>query len=51
MLFVRSWDIEEKRQMGKERGMHGNEGNVEETFDWKTGGKESIWKACVNMGG
>jgi hypothetical protein len=37
--------------MGKECGMHGSEGNLEQIFGWKTGGKESILKACVNMGG
>ncbi len=38
-------------KMGKECGMHGNEGNLEVIFDWKRGRKESIQKACVNMGG
>jgi hypothetical protein len=31
--------------------MHGNEGSLEEILDWKTGRKESIQKACVNIGG
>ena len=38
-------------KMGKECGMHGNEGNLEQNIDWKTGRKESIRKACVNVGG
>ena len=29
-------------KMGKECGMHGNEGNLEVIFDWKRGRKESI---------
>jgi hypothetical protein len=37
--------------MGKECGMHGSEGNLEDIFDWKTGRKESIQEDCVNMGG
>jgi hypothetical protein len=37
--------------MGKECGMHGIEGNLEHIFGWKAGGKESIQKAYVNMGG
>jgi hypothetical protein len=37
--------------MGKECGMHGNEGNLEEIIDWKMGRKECIQKACVNIGG
>jgi hypothetical protein len=41
----------EKLKMGKECGMHGNEGNLEQIFGWKTEGKESIQKACVNMVG
>jgi hypothetical protein len=32
-------------------GMNGSEGNLEQIFDWETGRKESIQKACVNMGG
>jgi len=28
-----------------------DESNIEQIFDWKTGRKESIQKACVNMGG
>ena len=32
-------------------GMHGNEGALEQNIDWKTGRKESILKACVNVGG
>ena len=35
--------------MGKECGMHGNDGNLEEIFDWKTGRKETVQKTCVNM--
>jgi hypothetical protein len=31
--------------------MRGSEGNLEHIFGWKTGGKESIQKTCVNMGG
>lgn len=38
-------------KMGKECGMHGSESNLEQIFDWKTGLKEFIQKACVNMGG
>ena len=30
--------------MGEECGMHGNEGNLEQIIDWKTGRKESIQK-------
>ncbi len=37
-------------QMGKECGMHGSEGNLEEIFDWKRGREESIQKVCVNVG-
>jgi hypothetical protein len=37
--------------IGKECGMHGNEGNVEEIIDWKMGRKESIQRAFVNVGG
>jgi hypothetical protein len=29
--------------------MHGYEGSLEEITDWKTGRKESIQKACVNI--
>ena len=36
--------------MGKEFGMHGSVGNLEQNFDWRMGWKESIQKACVNMG-
>jgi len=36
--------------MGEECGMHQREGNLEQIFDWKRGRRESIWKACVNMG-
>jgi hypothetical protein len=36
---------------GKECGADGSESNLEQIFDWKTGRKESIQKACVNMGG
>jgi hypothetical protein len=43
--------IEEQWLLGMECGMHGNEGDVEEIFDWKTDRKESIQKAFVNMGG
>ena len=35
----------------KECGMHGSLGNLEQNFDWITGRKESIQKACLNMGG
>ena len=38
-------------KMGKECGMHGSEGNLEQIFDWEMGRKESIQKACVSMGG
>jgi hypothetical protein len=37
--------------MGEECGMHGSESNLEQIFDWETGRKEPIQKACVNMGG
>jgi len=37
-------------KMGKECSMHGSEGNLEQIFDWKMGRRESIQKACVNMG-
>jgi hypothetical protein len=33
-------------KMGKDCGMHGSEGNLEQIFDWKTGMKESIQKTC-----
>jgi hypothetical protein len=38
-------------KMGKKYGMHGNEGNLEKIIDLKMGMKESIQKACVNIGG
>jgi hypothetical protein len=37
--------------MGEECGMHGSDSNLEQVFDWKTWRKDSIEKACVNMGG
>jgi hypothetical protein len=37
--------------IGKECGMHGSVGNLEQIFDWKIGSKGSIQMACVNMGG
>ena len=43
--------LENSGKMGKVFGLHGNEGNLEQMFDWRTGRKESIQKACVNMGG
>ena len=37
-------------KMGKECGMDGSEGNIEQIFDWKMGRKKYINKTCVNMG-
>jgi hypothetical protein len=37
--------------MGKECGMHGFEGILEQSIDWKIERKGSIQMACVNMGG
>ena len=36
--------------MGKECGIHETEDNLEQIFNWKMGRRESIQKACVNMG-
>ena len=38
-------------KMGEECGMHGSEGNIEQMFYCKMGRKESIQKACVDIGG
>ena len=52
-LYCLSGSGESKRsdKMGEECGMHGSEGNHEQISDWKMGRKESIQKACVNIGG
>ena len=41
----------DSHKMCKEIGMHGSEGNLEQIFEWKMGRKESIQKACGNVGG
>jgi hypothetical protein len=46
-----SRESENSDKMGKECGMNGYEGNLEQIIDWKTERKESIQKACVNIGG
>jgi len=38
-------------KIGNECGMHVSESNLKQNFDWKTGRKESIQMACVNMRG
>ena len=52
-LYCLSDSRESKKSdtMGKDCGMHGNEGNLEEIIDWKMGMKESFQKAYVNIGG
>jgi len=36
-------------KMVKECGMHGNEGNLEQIFDWKTGRPMQIWEDNIEM--
>ena len=36
-------------KMGQECGMHGNEGNLEQIFDWKTGRPMQIWEDNIEM--
>jgi len=38
-------------KMGEECSMHGKEGTLEQISDLKMGRKESIQKACMNIGG
>jgi len=46
-----SGELKNSDKMGEECGMHGSEGNIEQIFGCKMGSKESIQKACVNIGG
>ena len=46
-----SGESKKSKKMGEECGMHGSEGSIEQIIDWKMGRKESIEKACVNIGG
>ena len=52
-LYCLSGSGESKKsdKMGEECGMHGSEGNIEQIIDCKIGRKESIQKACVDIGG
>ena len=46
-----SGESKKSDKMGEECGMQRNEGNGEQISDCKMGRKESIQKACVNIGG
>jgi len=52
-LFYLSGSGETKNsdKMVEECSMYGNEGYLEQISDWKKGRKESIQKACMNIGG